>query len=43
MDIDFIVSDVLKIDMNKYEKYFDVVFMEGGILHYFHNLKEKMN
>lgn len=34
VDIDFIVGDVLEIDMNKYEEYFDVVFMEGGIFSY---------
>lgn len=28
--------------MNKYEKCFDVVFMEGGNLHYFHDLNEFM-
>lgn len=42
VDIDFIVGDVLKVDMNKYEKYFDVVFMEGGILHYFHDINQFM-
>ena len=29
--------------MNRYEGYFDVVFMEGGILHYFHNIDDFMN
>lgn len=43
VDIDFVVGDVLEIDMNKYEKYFDVVFMEGGILHYFHDINQFMN
>lgn len=42
VDIDFIVGDVLEIDMNKYEEYFDVVFMEGGILHYFHDINKFM-
>lgn len=42
VDIDFIVGDVLEIDMNKYEEYFDVVFMEGGILHYFHDINQFM-
>lgn len=42
VDIDFEVVDVLEIDMNKYEKYFDVVFMEGGILHYFHDISQFM-
>ena len=39
----FEVCDILEIDISKYEEYFDVVFMEGGILHYFHNIDEFMN
>ena len=42
VDINFVVSDVLDIDMNKYEEYFDIVFMEGGILHYFHDINQFM-
>lgn len=40
------VGDVLEADMAKYGGYFDVVFMEGGVLHYFHDLglfMEKMH
>ena len=40
--IGFEVCDVLEIDLSKYEEYFDVVFMEGGILHYFHDMDEFM-
>ena len=36
--IGFEVCDVLEIDLAKYRGFFDVVFMEGGILHYFHDL-----
>lgn len=36
--IHYQVCDVLEIDLQKYAGYFDVVFMEGGILHYFHDL-----
>ena len=36
------VCDILEIDLEKYGGYFDVVFMEGGILHYFHDLGEFM-
>lgn len=39
----FEVCDVLEIDMDRYKGYFDVVFMEGGILHYFHEIDEFMN
>lgn len=38
--MDFQVCDVLEIDMEKYGGCFDVVFMEGGILHYFHDMIE---
>ena len=40
VDVGFEVCDILEIDMSKYENYFDVVFMEGGILHYFHDIDE---
>lgn len=40
--LNYEVCDVLQINMEKYSNYFDVVFMEGGILHYFHNLDEFM-
>ncbi len=41
--INFEVGDVLDIDIEKYNQYFDVVFMEGGILHYFHDIDEFMH
>lgn len=40
--IHYEVCDVLDINMTTYESYFDVVFMEGGILHYFHDMNEFM-
>lgn len=40
--IDFQVGDVLEIDLEKYGQSFDVVFMEGGILHYFHDIHQFM-
>ena len=36
------VCDVLDIDMKKHGGTFDVVFMEGGILHYFHDIDQFM-
>lgn len=42
VDINFEVGDVLEIDMSKYKNYFDVVFMEGGILHFFHDIDDFM-
>ena len=43
VDIDYVIGDVLDIDKNKYADIFDVVFMEGGILHYFHDIDEFMS
>lgn len=40
--IDYVVCDVLEIDMEKYAGTFDVIFMEGGVLHYFHDIDEFM-
>lgn len=40
--LDYQVCDVLDMDMEKYRESFDVVFMEGGVLHYFHDLDEFM-
>ena len=40
--ITYEVCDVLSIDLDKYREAFDVVFMEGGILHYFHDIGEFM-
>ena len=40
--VNFEVCDVLEIDLVKYGGYFDVVFMEGGILHYFHDIGQFM-
>ncbi|WP_242826817.1 class I SAM-dependent methyltransferase [Butyrivibrio sp. NC3005] len=36
------VCDILEINLEKYSGYFDVVFIEGGILHYFHDIDEFM-
>ena len=38
VDIRYEVCDVLEIDLARYGGYFDAVYMEGGILHYFHDL-----
>ena len=41
-EITYVVCDVLAIDLAVYRESFDVVFMEGGILHYFHDIDEFM-
>lgn len=42
VNIDYEVCDILEIDTEKYGDCFDVVFMEGGVLHYFHEIDEFM-
>ncbi len=37
VSIHYEVCDILEIDLSKYAEAFDVVFMEGGVLHYFHD------
>lgn len=36
------VCDILDIDLSRFGASFDVVLMEGGVLHYFHDLDEFM-
>lgn len=38
VQLDYQVCDVLEIDLARYGGAFDVVFMEGGVLHYFHDI-----
>ncbi len=40
--IDYQVCNVLEIDMNTYYHSFDVVFMEGDVLHCLRNIDEFM-
>ena len=40
--IDYVVGDVMGIDMDTYRGAFDILYMEGGILHYFHDLDRFM-
>ncbi len=40
--LDYRVGDVLEIDLARYGGCFDVVFMEGGILSYFHDIDQFM-
>ena len=41
--IDYEVCDIMEINMDEYAGSFDVVFMEGGILHYFHDINAFMS
>lgn len=41
--IDYQVCDVLEIDKERFGGQFDVVFFEGGVLHYFHDIVRFMD
>lgn len=36
--LNYQLGDVMEIDLTRFGEAFDVVFMEGGVLHYFHDL-----
>jgi len=38
VDIQYIVGDFYDINLNIYTNYFDIVYSEGGILHYFSDI-----
>ncbi|SFB03962.1 class I SAM-dependent methyltransferase [Clostridium frigidicarnis] len=40
--LDYIVGDLYDVDMNVYGNYFDMLYLEGGILHYFHDIDKFM-
>lgn len=42
-NIEYVVGNVMNIDMSLYGGYFDIVFMEGGVLHYFNDIDGFMN
>jgi SAM-dependent methyltransferase len=37
--LEYIVTDIYDIDLRKYGGYFDILYLEGGILHYFGDLE----
>ena len=43
VQLDYQVGDVLEIDLARYGGTFDVVFMEGGVLSYFHDIAQFMS
>lgn len=42
VNLNYEVCDILEIDTRRYGGSFDIVFMEGGVLHYFHDIDEFM-
>lgn len=42
VQLDYQVCDVMEINLERYGGCFDAVFMEGGVLHYFHDIGQFM-
>lgn len=40
--IQYVVTDIYDIDVEKYRGYFDMLYLEGGILHYFNDIERFM-
>ena len=38
VELNYILGDLYDVDMNEYGNYFDILYLEGGILHYFHDI-----
>jgi len=40
--LNYIVGDLYDLDRKVYDSYFDILYLEGGILHYFHDIDKFM-
>jgi 2-polyprenyl-3-methyl-5-hydroxy-6-metoxy-1,4-benzoquinol methylase len=40
--INYVVGDIYDIDLKEYEGFFDILYLEGGILHYFNDISKLM-
>ncbi|WP_421385200.1 class I SAM-dependent methyltransferase [Bacillus salacetis] len=40
--INFVVTDILELDLSQFTNHFDLLYLEGGILHYFTDLNRLM-
>ncbi len=40
VSIQYEICDFYDVDLSKYKSYFDIAYLEGGILHYFHNIDQ---
>lgn len=41
--VGYVVGDVISADLEAFGGHFDIVFMEGGVLHYFHDIDRFMH
>ena len=42
-EVNYVVTDLYEIDLQKYGGYFDLLYLEGGILHYFSDIQLLMS
>ncbi|TDM05140.1 class I SAM-dependent methyltransferase [Macrococcus lamae] len=42
-NVNYIVTDIYDIDISKFNEMFDILYLEGGILHYFDDLSRLFN
>ncbi|SIT91151.1 class I SAM-dependent methyltransferase [Edaphobacillus lindanitolerans] len=40
--IDYVVGDIYDLNVDRYREGFDVLYLEGGVLHYFHDIERFM-
>ncbi|OMF65361.1 methyltransferase domain-containing protein [Paenibacillus sp. FSL R5-0766] len=43
VSIQYVVTDIYDIDLEKYSAHFDMLYLEGGILHYFNDIEKFMS
>lgn len=43
VSIHYVVTDIYDIDLEKYSGHFDMLYLEGGILHYFNDMERFMS
>lgn len=43
VELEYVVGDIYDIDEGQYGQIFDMLYLEGGILHYFHDLDRLMS
>ncbi|WP_433583851.1 class I SAM-dependent methyltransferase [Paenibacillus amylolyticus] len=43
VSIQYVVTDIYDIDIEKYSGHFDMLYLEGGILHYFNDIEKFMS
>ncbi|RDI39122.1 class I SAM-dependent methyltransferase [Falsibacillus pallidus] len=42
-NIEYVIGDIYDIDLDRYSHLFDILYLEGGVLHYFNDIERLMN